>query len=612
MVKTFEPTPNPVMRIPTSDEAMRMGRVRWLEFMNEREEIIRKEKEDPYRHGWEPESWGICDALLDWKWMDHDATAKTREALGFDKPIDVLLIMGGNRSSKSEYAAKRCQRVMNHEPERRIWTFHSSNQNSVDYQQPLIWKYMPQEFKIKLRTEIGYISYNQKYGFSDNKFVLPNASEASHRNYEQDITKIEGGDIDLAWADELVPPDWVDPSLLLRIATRAGKILVTFTPVRGYTGTVKQFLDGAQVVQESTAFLCPRDEGPPLEDLALARETCHNWAEGKPSQPAVPPGRSFQKVPRVMKCAEDKKAVVYFHSSDNPYGNPASVAEKIRGKSMVYIKERWYGIANKTIASRFPRFSHRIHCLPFKSIPTKGTNYQIVDPAGGRNFFMNWMRFTPDHAYVIREWPGDYEIPLHGVLGPWALADGKKHDGRPGPAQETLGFGLNQYKKEIARLEGWEDYKKAQVDGESKFPIEDWDERNGAEEVIEARYMDSRFASAPKLQNDAPVTLISKFEDIGLSYLDTPGDDISEGVQMVNDWLDYVEDDNLGIVTVPYLLFAENVGNTLFAVQTWTGADGAKGACKDPVDLLRYASLADLQNVDIEAAQAESRRGGHY
>jgi len=478
-----------------------------------------------------------------------------------------------------------------------------------------MWKYLPPDQRRKIRTEVAYISYNQKYGFSDSKFVLPNASECIFRNYEQDREKIEGGELNIAWPDELIPPDWVE-TLTLRITTRAplAKMLITFTPVKGYSATCKMFQDGAEAVRESIAYLCPKDEGSPLDDLALELEDCMAWVEGRSGQPPIPEGRKFETVPRVLKCAEGggNRAVVFFHSSDNPYGNPSAVSEMIKGKPRWFVRERFYGVANKTMAGRFPRFDPKVHCLSEEDIPKEGFNVLVCDPSSGRNFYMVWFRVVGESIYAYREWPGSYEIPEIGVPGPWALPDGKKPDGRPGPAQDTFGFGLWKIKREIARLEGWKDWeeykrKPGQREGDA---VSGWTEEAGSREVVSERFMDSRAASSPRVENDRPVTLITEFEDIGLYFKCAPGEAIADGVAKINDALDFNEEEEIGFLNSPRFFVNKNCRNLIFSLQNWTGQDGNKGACKDPVDVARYFFLSDCE--DMGTGNWESEGGGYY
>ena len=87
--------------------------------------------------------------------------------------------------------------------------------------------------------------------------------------YEQDRTTIEGGNLDMVWPDELVPVDWVR-TLELRIAEKSGWMVITFTPVEGYTPTVAQFQDGAAVVKESVGRLWERHQAVPMTATSAA------------------------------------------------------------------------------------------------------------------------------------------------------------------------------------------------------------------------------------------------------------------------------------------------------------------------------------------------------
>lgn len=661
----FVPSSHPVLPLPTPAETIALGEAGWISALKKREDIIRKEQDDPLRHGWEPPIWKVCDALLGFDRPEADWSVIAeiiRQRLGFKVLVKILLILGGNRSGKSEYVSKRTVKLISYSRSKRVWMFHTSNQMSIEYQQPLIWKYLPAEIrkavsKKAVREAMEYISFTRKNGFPDGRVIMPTESEISFRNYEQKRDTIEGGEIDLAAPDELCPPDWME-TLELRIATRGGAIILSFTPVDGYTETVAMMCDGAQTVLESIGFLLPKDGQPAdiaralglteaelehviAEAEASARERrparlhaprsrpedCMKWTDpalGRQlgcGQLPVPAGRSFEKVPRVLRCAhpEGNRAVVHFHSADNPYGNPLEVWKLIRGKSPAFIRERWYGIANKTIAGKFPKFSVKTHVVPASRAPKAGTNYQLTDPAGSRNPFMLWIRATPRGHYVYREWPNQHtEIPGVGVLGPWALPGGgiingrRRHDGKLGPGQApSLGWGYLANKVEIARLEGWADYKAKKPDGmDEKEWQRSWRAENGAAEAIFQRIIDSRPASAPREEDDRPTTLLTQFEDIGLVYVPAPGDDIEEGVQDINDALDYREDEPVNEFNEPHLYISEECQNLIFAMGKWTGADGNKGATKDPIDLLRYYFRAGCEHYEADAF--ESSGGGHY
>jgi phage terminase large subunit-like protein len=660
--KPFIATPHPVLGLPTPAQMAALGYDKTAEVLLQREKLIRQEQADPFGHTWEPPIWKVCDALLGFPWVDKDWAERMRQHLGFSKPVKILLINGGQRGGKSQYASNRTMRLLRlgrggNAPVRG-WALHSSLQMSRDYQQPLFWLYLPPELKAKdIKTRTTYIAYKQKTGFSEEKFVMPDGADMLFKSYDQDRSGIEGGNLDIIWPDELVPSDWVE-TMELRIAEKNGWMVITFTPVEGYTETVRLFQDGAEVVKESVAFLSPRDGGEPDVPRALGLteeefaevkraesegrasyypqsrpEDCGKWIEegGRSAtsptnlvnagQPGIPAGREFMRVPRVMKCvgAEGKRAVVFFHSSDNPYGNPKNVWATIANKSPEFKLERFYGVASKVFSARFPKFNLKVHVVRPDQIPAEGTNYMVVDPAG-RNFFISWYRVTPNRVYKYREWPGDYPIPGVGLPGPWAVPDGKHPDGKRGPAQKPFGWGHLRYKEEIARLEGWKDFKERPAglnQEEWNEQVASWDAENGAREVVQERFIDSRFASTPKMENDRPVTLIEEFADLLLFFTPTPGDDIEEGVQLMQDALDYDDTRPVDFFNMPRYLVSSACQNSIYSLTTWTGfsKEGRRnldGASKDPIDCDRYFFLSDCQYLGGAATSEEEEEESEF
>lgn len=604
-----------------------------------REQKILRSQQQPLHYGWEPSIWRVCDALLGLDWLIHpkygaDYGERMRASLGFDEPVTMLLINGGNRAGKSEYMAKRGMQCLLYTPKTVLWAFHTDGDMSIQYQQPLFWKYMPIDLKQKpIMTPTTYIAYKQKTGFSDKTFILDNGSLCDFRNYAQDKQKVEGGELGTLTggqrvlgyvADELIPEDWVE-TLTLRLSTRGSCGLIGFTPVNGYTGTVKSFLDGARSVKESVAYLMPRDGGDP-DERCLEVENCDDWLDGGGWLDRKDSGR-FERVARVMRCADKRRAVVFFHSSDNPFGNPVEVMRALLSKDSRFKRERFYGIADKLVAGKFPLFDPRVHVVSKGRIPEGGTDYMLCDPCDGRNFFMIWVKCVGGRVYVTREWPSQTDpIPGIGVLGEWALPTGdtKQLDGRRGPAQNSLGWGLLQYKREIARLEEWEDYDPecpdADVRGWCQYPEEmnrdDMQRARGAgrrRQKIASRFLDARFGNVHSLEADGVKTLFEEFDDVGLHFRETGADvkkTIYEGVQLINAALYYnAEQPVVTDINCPKLFVSEECRNTIFALQTWTGLDGAKGSTKDCIDLLRYVYLKGLHEMD-ESPEAVASMSG--
>jgi phage terminase large subunit-like protein len=644
---TYIPPPHPVMGVPTPAESLVLGEAKWTEAMTLRAQAIREEADAPLWKLWEPPIWRVCDALWGAPWLNAVAAEAIRADLGFRHPVNTLLLNGGWASGKTEYAANRVSRLMQRTAGGLCWCFHETLGISRDQQQPVIWKYLPPGLKTgrEVRSAVTYVAYKMKTGFSEENFVLPNGTKCRFLTYEGGVEKLQGPTVPIAWLEELMGPEFIE-AVRSRVARANGVMFLTFAPVEGYSPTMQTFWDGAQLCRDRTAYLFPMDGGPPdvarylgltEGELASLRDwlqrkqkpphyygpwsrpqDCAAWLRGETGDSAPEPGRRFKRVARVVKPSdpEELTAIVCFHGSDNPYGLPLSIYMQYANVSEELAGRYFYGIAKKGQTRKFPKFDRKVHVIADAAVPRDGTNYCFIDPTdGGRNWFLTWVRVTPAAAYVYREWPGSYEIPGLGVPGPWALPDGKLGDGRPGPGQDGFGWGLADYKREIARLERWRDYEKAENEESGatetrKDAIRAWDAAAGSAEAVLRRFVDSRFASTPHVENDRPVTLAENLAGIGLPCELTPGDEIAEGVGLINDRLSYDDLRPVDALNCPTLFVAASCKNTIFALETWRNSEKGRGACKDPIDNLRYFVLENPGCVRAE--DYATRGGGHY
>ena len=528
----------------------------FLGIHKEREEQIARMAEDPWRYGWVNPAWARADA----------AFASLREQ--FPKGVTELLVLGGNRSGKSRYFARRAMQHLVNTPGAKVWCLQSTEAASIQNQQPYLWEYLPAEWKPaasgKLKKgAVANITYSQKGGFTENSFVLPNGSQCWFKFYSMEVTSIEGAELNFCWADELVTPDWLE-ALRFRLLTRDGELGIGFTPIEGYTSTVKEYLDGAKTLEESEAELLPL------------------FKNGERT--------GFEMVPRVQQCVREKARVVYFHTADNPFGNPEAMATELRGSSRERVLMRAYGVPTRHRMSMFPKFRDAVHVVPPGKIPKEGTVFHFVDPGEGKTWAMLWIRFTPDgRGWVYREWPcQDEYIEGVGYPGAWAEPDGKLQDGRPGPAQKACaGFGFEDYKRIIEAAE--------KADGVT----------------VSERWMDSRYGNTPTMTHEGVQTLIEQCSDrIGLDFLATSGQAISEGVAVINDWLSYNEEKPVDALNSPRLYISDSCKNLIFSLKTWTGADGKRSGSKDFIDILRYIVLSGIGYED--PAMLRARPGGSY
>ena len=338
-------------------------------------------------------------------------------------------------------------------------------------------------------------------------------------------------------------------------------------------------------------------------------EDCFAWLEdgGPFSDPEnVAPDRVFETVPRVARKRDGSAAIIWFLGRDNPYGSPGRVIEVAAGnvRAEESIRRRVYGLATQTRGGRF-RFDPKRHVAPDSALPQLLARTMVVDPAPERNWFCLWLGVDDKgDVWVYREWPGDYEIPGQGVPGDWAIVSDRRNgvnDGDRGPAQEKFGFGLDKYKAEWARLEGWSDADAwafsvarqgapaSPVSPESPvrhFPaaeeIAAWAAANGTREPLRRRVLDARAGSQSKISFGEDKTLLELCIELCPDFQPASGRRIGAGEELINALLDPAPGGRA-------LHVLQSCKNTLFALGRHTGADGQKGADKEPIDCLRYA-----------------------
>jgi len=530
-------SPHPVIVMPSVDEIRSLtekyGAEKVAEILSIREDKILAEKLDPYRHGFDLPHWKEADELL--------------------KENNELLVLGGNRASKTEWAAKRIVQTMINVKDARVWCLHTTNQSSIQMQQNVIYKYLPSEFKNLKKNKVQNVEYTQKNGFSDNTFILPNKSQCFFMNYAQKRDVIEGGEVDLIWCDELVPLDWIE-TLRYRIVTRSGKLMVTFTPITGYSPVVKEFVSGAKITKTR--------ESPLLPDTVNVN--------------GCPKG----SMPYIARSHIRPASVMWFHSELNPYNPFEQLKKTLSGKKSHEIKIRAYGWADNITGNQFPRFIDSINVVKEQDIPSEGTNYMVVDPAGARNWFMIWAKATDDGSlYVYKEFPDTSE-------GEWALPSADP-DGKIGTGQRSnAGRSLADYKELILELEG-------------------------TEEICE-RYIDPRAGGTKAVTEDGGVTLIDMLDDgeVPMHFIPAAGVKIDQGIAMINDGFSYDQNIELSPLNKPKLYISDKCQNLIYCIKEWTGQDGEKGATKDPIDCLRY--LMTMNPVHLTKNTIKSWGGGSY
>jgi hypothetical protein len=331
--------------------------------------------------------------------------------------------------------------------------------------------------------------------------------------------------------------------------------------------------------------------------------------EGGPSVP-TPDGRLFESAPRVARCADPDRAVVWFHGADNPFSLPRNLLRNSVSQDRDWTRCRIYGVVSPQTKSVFTMFREAVHVVPESAIPLAGTNYHVMDPAFARNPFMLWIRAVGDAAYVYREFPSlAYPVPEKGVLGPWARISGKKNGANDGERDEgaaSVGWGYIRFKNLIARLEGWKSAKDlppdAPWDPEEEVRLwRDSPEPGDAREIIHRRLMDPRGGSATFVEREGVSTPLLEYARLGMRFESAAGGAITAGVDKVIDALDWAPGKK------PRLFICETCKNLIWAFLNWKNIDGEKAATKDPIDCIRYYYTSGCTDCSTLPATPSSR-----
>jgi len=241
----------------------------------------------------------------------------------------------------------------------------------------------------------------------------------------------------------------------------------------------------------------------------------------------------------------------------------------------------------------FNKRAHVITTEAFAEIAKQYPNadrFHLVDPCDGRMWFMCWVLCPrPDKWIIYREFPSHGHKAAYiegvGMPGPWAL-NGEALDGVKGPGQDSKGFSLERYKEEI--------------------------EKRDAGENIRARYIDSRYATSPRIISTSVTNLQEQLLEVGIEFLTMVpgkgriigGENNDGSIDMINSALFYDAEAEvgkfsakLGRLNEPQLQVVETCPNTIDALEYWTGEDGQKGSRKDPIDVIRGMFLSGINFV---------------
>lgn len=455
-------------------------------------------------------------------------------------PIHVLL--GGNRSGKSTLASRLAVWAACTIPEAEVRAYHVSEERSIE-QQRFIWEAIPQSIK-NLPTKKGQnhsLQYSQKNGFTDNICIFPPIAGykrggyikfGNYKQYQQDAQIAEGFKSHLLWLDEEAPQKFFE-TLIYRTSDYHGRIILTFTTLNGWTPLVQDLLGKTKTLDKRHAELVNRDL--PILQESLSR-----------------PG----------------SLIHYFWTQDNAFIDTKDFLDKIKSRPRDEIMARAYGVPTKAISSAFPAFNKDVHVIPHSEMPWiknpeyPVTRYMAIDPGDAKNWFIVWVAVDAAGTWwVYREWP-DYDD--------WALP-GNTVEGKPGPAQKCSRSGVRDYVEMIRDAEKQND------------------------ETIFERFIDPRMSATERHTVEGASTILSDLDECDMTVIPAPGVDITNGLQKIRNKLAWDENQPRSSTNAPHFYISDRCVNTIYALQEYTARGGSTEATKDPIDVLRYLAVSNVE-----------------
>lgn len=577
---------HPVLSPPSEDEFLEMDPEDLLEHHRIYHRAILDSERDPFRFGFVLPNWERAKAMLD----GGDLRLWDGREIGWDERLE-LWVFGGNRSGKSRFSAWMVMNALVRNPGTRIVCWSQNQEASNLNQQPYLWEFMPLEFRRKQKDAVAKINYSKAGGFTENQFILPNGSQCLFKfytQYEQDSSIVEGMELGALpprdgsalgwtnvgnWFDEYLGGPELLETMRLRLATRNAKNLVTFTPIDGYTETIRQVLEKSRVVEYRTAELLKNE-----------------------------------RVQFIVAPENPIRGVIHFFSEDNPFGGYDRIKQELAGEPRDKILTRAYGVAVRSATSKFPLFSREINVVDPGRVPKpyrtrEGmvdplARFHVVDPAGRKNWFMLWCGVDQfDNWWVYREWPG---VDI-GEWGEW-----KSGKWKPGLGAKGLGYGIKSYVKEILELEGGE-WDQTKMD--SGLPMADQFLVFG-EEIVE-RIIDPRLGAAKYATREGESSIIQELEEEGLVFVPAPGLHEEDGIQSIQDKMYFDNSREVDGANRPQFYISSDCENTILAIAEYTGEGGKDEPWKDPIDCLRYLGVSGISKPTLTPGEAFTAQAGY-
>ena len=208
--------------------------------------------------------------------------------------------------------------------------------------------------------------------------------------------------------------------------------------------------------------------------------------------------------------------------------------------------------------------------------------YQVVDPAGARNYVSIWAGVNKDNEVYIRK-----EFPDRDTYGEWAVFGDPKW--KFGPASKKLGLNVEGYVELFNEIE---------------------DELNI--EVIE-RIGDSRYFARENENND---DLFTSFYDYGMHFIPSDGRTEDQGITALDEWFSYNPNVEVDEANKPLCYIHKDCGNLIDSLINYNSKGKSDEPLKDFFDVIRYLRMSNSgegpDHLDHRSLQTTNNTTGGY
>ena len=199
------------------------------------------------------------------------------------------------------------------------------------------------------------------------------------------------------------------------------------------------------------------------------------------------------------------------------------------------------------------------HGMKFPEINDDFTVYQVVDPAGARNYSALWAAVNENEdVYIMRDWPD------RATYGEWALFGDPKW--RYGPASKKIGLDVQGYVELFKEIEDEMGIKVMERIGDSRF-----------------------FAK----ENENNTDLFTSFEDYGMVFVPSDGKNEEIGITAVDEWFNYNPNYDIDEANRPRCYIHEGCENLIDSLINYNSNGKMDEALKDFFDLIRYLRMTN-------------------